>query len=197
MNKKRILKFVGISLAVVAVVAVVFVIAPQISMADNPQDKLCPVYPTETPPSEPPAVALEIQGSQATSNEHSQGYHRCGDCFGDGERLDCHCFYSIWDPYKSGTSAKGKARTTTDCPAFNAVGTDVWLWKWVDDEWVEVAHGYYSIYIPPATQCIAYATYSNAESAYYINTSRHSVYHDSEPFCFEELESDYVWLTFN
>jgi hypothetical protein len=196
--RKRIWPKIGVALAIATIIAVLVALP---TLADSPPDKSdppldsSPAYPTSTPPSEPPTGASPVVEVQ----EQTQNFY-CSECAdkGIGLRYACECRGTCYTPWKSGTSARGAARTTTNCPGFNNTTTDVWLWKWVTDHWVIVSHDQYGIYIPPATECVVITTYNNATSAYYADTSRHRVFNSDMGtwICDFWGESDYVWLSY-
>lgn len=134
-----------------------------------------PVYPTKRPP-----LTGAAQPSRGSKDLHSD----------------------IWDPWKSGSDARGKSMTQ----AFWIYGevkwvyAYVWLWKWENNQWVKKDDGSdwgYCGGIFPRCTVYAYATYSNAETAWYINTSRHIIDQlGVGRIYFNELESDMVYLEF-
>lgn len=108
--------------------------------------------------------------------------------------------HTLWPAYKSGTSAKGKARTEmSQYPSYPPIyySVDVWLWKWVGSEWEKVAHGSYHT-VWPHSSCTAYATYSNATTAYYGTTSLHKgTFPDGTGAWYDRLVTNAVWLVFD
>lgn len=187
MYQRRMSRIILLCVAIIVTMSLMMV--PQIAQADSPPSDSSVVYPTKTPPSEPPKGDSETQASGAQLTV-------CDEC--QGTRASSYMFYQAYDPYKSGTKAKGKAYTGTNyIPlVFKNVSAKAWLWKWVGDEWVQVAYDSQGCACPPKCELYAIATYSNAQSAYYITTSRHEVWADGQPLHYATDESDYVWLSF-
>lgn len=174
MRKGSMLKTLVISLALVVMI---FAIVPQAVVAQTPPEKLPPVYPT-VEPADP-------------DSETKPGAERTY------ETRDSSA--TVWNPYKEGTSAVGKARTLTNYVplVWKHVYVDVWLWKWIGGEWVIVASNTGSYVIcPPTCEIIRTAVKSGATSGSYCTTSRHQVFADNIPVFYAELSSDSVWLSF-
>jgi len=187
MRKKGLLTSVLVCLTILAMM---LVMVPQVGLAGAPP-RAEPVYPTKPPPPEPPS---EVDRAKIpTEPEVAEEVYE-----GDVGILQSYWFARIYNPWKSGSSAKGKARTTTNYMplVWKYLSAEVWLWKAVGGEWVVVAYGKGTSWCPPTCEIYAYATKSNANSAYYICTSRHEGWQNNEPAFYAELESGYVWLEF-
>jgi hypothetical protein len=104
----------------------------------------------------------------------------------------------VYNPYKSGSDAVGKAYTQGSCAGCwhaLAISADMWLWKWVTDHWVIVAQKHSTVYSYSATVW-AWKAYNNAQSAWYATTSHHYVAYDSTICVNEDDFSQNVWLSF-
>jgi len=115
-----------------------------------------------------------------------------------GNPATIFCSWAVYNPYKSGSDAVGKAYTEGHCagcwhPLY--ISAEMWLWRWVGDHWVLVAHKYSATYAYSATVW-AWKAYHNAQSSYYAATSHHYVGYDSTICVNKDETSQTVWLDF-
>jgi len=129
-----------------------------------------PVYPSQRPP---------FTGEEKQS---------------DGSR-DIHS--DIWDPWKEDNAAWGKSMTK-EIYIYGRVRwvyAYVWLWRWENNEWVVQDSGQdwgYCAGVFPRCTVYAYAEDDQAQTAYYVNSSRHIIddyelgrvyFNELEPSC--------------
>ncbi len=104
----------------------------------------------------------------------------------------------MYNPYKSGSDAIGKAYTEGSCAGCwhpLQITARMWLWRWVSDRWVMVAEKHSTVYAYSAGVW-AWKAYNNAQSGWYATTSRHYVGYDSTICVNEDKWSQTVWLNF-
>jgi hypothetical protein len=165
-------------------ITTVLLAVPQISLADSPS-KSAPVL----PPGKPPFQSDETLKVQQAYVSVSNGVKGGAASF---------MYYNAENPYKSGTSAIGRAWTQTNqIPGCFKTGyAQAWLWRWNGSQWIIVASNRYDFYCPSICTAIALPTKSGAQTGYYCVTSRHEVWANLEPLHYAEDYSATVWLTY-
>lgn len=123
------------------------------------------------------------------------------DYHASGNPAYVYCYYTVWDPYKSGSDAVGKAWTKGTCICWQPVYqvAEAWLWYWHPYyvQFYEWAHDQRSSTNPPnSSGQYAMAIRNGWGSTYYVTTSAHSVWYMGEPMCSEDMMSNMVYLTF-
>ena len=138
-------------------VIVVIMLAVTPSISADPPEQHSPVYPSKVPPARD-GVPGDQQTNSLIQSVHVQPKQ--------GPTIVIR--WCTYRPYKSGSNAVSKAWTYAGCAVgyLITVYTDAWLWKWVGDHWVEVAHDGRTCTRPYEVSCTAMAIYSNAQSAY-------------------------------
>jgi hypothetical protein len=189
MRKGKILRSVLLCLSLFLLMFIV--VSPGI-MADSPKEAE-PVYPTKIPPPNPPAELEEDQLIPSEPDRDEKVYEA-----GVRGGITSWMLYNAETPYKSGSDVIARAWTESNpiLLVWKHVMADTYLWKWVGDHWVLVAEYHRVIICPPGCYISSTATYSNAQSAYYITTSVHEVWADNKPLHYATDQSNYVWLDF-
>ncbi len=193
-------KRVSVILSTILVVMLSTIVFAANGFADSSSDDVNPVVPiSKKPPGYPTAIPPDTKPKLDTDQDSKMVIKSKKGEHGGSKGCLTTWDWGYWSqPQKQGNDAVsyGYTYAGTTCwqNPITRVQCKAILWKWVNDEWIEVAREDNSRNY--AGQENSYPTYENAETAYYCQTSYHYAKQGVWPILSEWEESDYVALYF-